>query len=76
MTLDQVAKSARVSRATASRALTANPRVSPEARRAVERSLRKLSYVPNHAARALATGRSDAVALVIRRSSMSRRQVA
>ena len=65
VTLEQVAESARVSRATASRVLTANPRVSPEARRAVERAVRKLGYIPNHAARALATGRSDAVALVI-----------
>ncbi len=65
VTLDQVAVLARVSRATASRALTANPRVSPEARRSVERAARKLGYIPNHAARALATGRSDAVALVI-----------
>ena len=65
VTLDQVAQLARVSRATASRALTANPQVSPEARRAVERASRKLGYIPNHAARALATGRSDALALVI-----------
>ncbi len=65
VTLDQVAELARVSRATASRALTAHPRVSPEARRAVERASRKLGYIPNHAARALATGRSDAMALVI-----------
>jgi len=65
VTLDQVAKLARVSRATASRALTANPRVSSEARRAVERASRKLGYIPNYAARALATGRSDAIALVI-----------
>jgi len=65
VTLDQVAKLARVSRATASRALTANPRVSPETRRAVARASQKLGYIPNHAARALATGRSDAIALVI-----------
>jgi DNA-binding LacI/PurR family transcriptional regulator len=65
VTLDHVAELARVSRATASRALTANPRVSPEARRAVERASRKLGYIPNHAARALATGRSDAIALVV-----------
>jgi DNA-binding LacI/PurR family transcriptional regulator len=65
ITLENVAELAQVSRATASRVLTANPRVSPESRRAVERAARKLGYIPNHAARALATGRSDAVALVI-----------
>jgi DNA-binding LacI/PurR family transcriptional regulator len=65
VTLQMVAQLARVSRATASRALTGNPRVSPDARRAVERAAQKLGYVPNQAGRALATGRSDAVALVI-----------
>jgi DNA-binding LacI/PurR family transcriptional regulator len=64
-TLEEVAELAQVSRATASRVLTANPRVSTESRRAVERAARKLGYIPNHAARALATGRSDAIALVI-----------
>jgi DNA-binding LacI/PurR family transcriptional regulator len=38
--------------------------VSPQARRSVERAVSKLGYVPNQAGRALATGRSDAVALV------------
>jgi DNA-binding LacI/PurR family transcriptional regulator len=63
-TLDEVAQAAGVSRSTASRALSYDPRVSPHARRAVERAVSKLGYVPNQAGRALATGRSDAVALV------------
>ncbi len=65
VTLENVAQLAGVSRATASRVLTANPRVSEEARRAVERAAAQLGYVPNHAGRALATGRSDTVALVV-----------
>ncbi len=65
VTLEHVAELAQVSRATASRVLTADPRVSTESRRSVERAARKLGYIPNHAARALATGRSDAIALVI-----------
>ena len=65
VTLATVAQVAGVSRATASRALTAHPRVSVDARRAVERTAAKLGYVPNQAGRALVTGRSDAVALVI-----------
>lgn len=65
VTLEMVAQLAGVSRATASRVLTGHPRVSPDARRAVERAAQKLGYVPNQAGRALATGRSDAVALVI-----------
>ena len=65
VTLEEVAQVAGVSRATASRVLTSDPRVSPDARRAVERAASKLGYVPNQAGRALATGRSDAVALVV-----------
>jgi len=65
VTLEEVAQAAGVSRATASRVLTSDPRVSPDARRAVERAASKLGYVPNQAGRALATGRSDAIALVV-----------
>jgi DNA-binding LacI/PurR family transcriptional regulator len=64
-TLKEVAQLAGVSRATASRVFTASPRVSDEARRAVERAARRLGYVPNRAARSLVTGRNDSVALVI-----------
>lgn len=63
-TLEEVALAAGVSRATASRALSSDPRVSPDARRAVEQAAGRLGYVPNQAGRALATGRSEAVALV------------
>ena len=64
-TLKEVAGAAGVSRATASRVFTENPRVSDEARRAVERAARRLGYVPNRAARSLRTGRTGSVALVI-----------
>lgn len=64
-TLEEVAKLAGVSRATASRVFTASPRVSTQARRAVERAAEKLGYVPNRAARSLVTGRTDSIGLVI-----------
>ena len=64
-TLEEVAKLAGVSRATASRVFTASPKVSPRARRAVERAAEKLRYVPNRAARMLVTGRTDSIGLVI-----------
>ena len=64
-TLEEVAKLAGVSRATASRVFTASPRVSPRAKRAVERAAEKLRYVPNRAARMLVTGRTDSIGLVI-----------
>ena len=64
-TLDQVARVAGVSRATASRVFSGNPAVSEEARRAVERAAGELGYVPNRAARALSSGRSESVGVVI-----------
>jgi DNA-binding LacI/PurR family transcriptional regulator len=64
-TLDQVARAAGVSRATASRVFSGNPAVSEEARRSVERAAGELGYVPNRAARSLAAGRSESVGVVI-----------
>lgn len=64
-TLDQVARAAGVSRATASRVFSGNPAVSDEARKAVERAADELGYVPNRAARSLAAGRSESVGVVI-----------
>jgi DNA-binding LacI/PurR family transcriptional regulator len=64
-TLDEVARVAGVSRATASRAVNGGPRVSDHARRAVEEAVRTLGYVPNRAARSLVTRRTDSVAVVV-----------
>jgi DNA-binding LacI/PurR family transcriptional regulator len=64
-TLDEVARAAGVSRATASRAVNGGPKVSEGARRAVEEAVRSLGYVPNRAARALVTRRTDSVAVVV-----------
>jgi DNA-binding LacI/PurR family transcriptional regulator len=60
-----VAALAGVSKTTVSRVLTGSPRVSPQARRAVEGAIKKLDYVPNRAARALVTRRTDTLALVV-----------
>jgi DNA-binding LacI/PurR family transcriptional regulator len=64
-TLEEVAAHAGVSRATVSRVVNDSPKVSPEAKAAVERSIEALGYVPNRAARSLVTKRTDAIALVI-----------
>ncbi len=64
-TLDQVARAAGVSRATAARVFSGNLRVSEEARRAVESAAMQLGYVPNGAARGLAGRRSDSVGVVV-----------
>lgn len=64
-TLDEVARTAGVSRATASRAINGSSRVSERARAAVEAAVRDLGYVANPAARTLATRRTDSVAVVV-----------
>ncbi len=60
-----VAAAAGVSKTTVSRVLTGSPRVSAEARAAVEKAIDKLGYVPNRAARSLVTRRADTIALVV-----------
>lgn len=64
-TLDEVARLAGVSRATASRAINGGHRVSPTARDAVDTAVRTLGYTPNPAARSLVTRRTDSVAVVV-----------
>ena len=67
-TLDAVAARAGVGRGTASRVLNGSSQVSPRARAAVEAAIVELGYVPNRAARALVTQRTDSVALVVSES--------
>ncbi|WP_422739016.1 LacI family DNA-binding transcriptional regulator [Micromonospora sp. WMMD729] len=67
-TLDAVAARAGVGRGTVSRVVNGSPQVSPEARAAVQQAIAELGYVPNRAARALVTQRTDSVALVVSES--------
>lgn len=67
-TLEDVAARAGVGRGTASRVINGGAKVSERARQAVEKAIAELGYVPNRAARALVTRRTDAVALVIAES--------
>ncbi|MFC5816624.1 GH1 family beta-glucosidase [Nonomuraea harbinensis] len=64
-TLETVAARAKVSRATVSRVVNGDAAVSPEVRENVLRAVKELGYVPNAAARSLATRRTDTVALVL-----------
>jgi len=68
-TLDEVAVLAGVSRATVSRVINDSPRVSPEAREAVQAAVETLRYVPNRMARSLVTRRTDTIALVLSESN-------
>ncbi len=67
-TLEQVAARAGVGRGTVSRVVNGSPRVSAQAREAVLKAIDELGYVPNRAARALVTRRTDTVALVVAES--------
>jgi len=67
-TLEEVAARAGVSRATASRVLRGDKKVSEHARTVVLDAAREISYVPNLAARSLVTGRSDSVAFLVEES--------
>ena len=62
--LEDVAARAGVSRATVSRVVNGQATVADDLRERVQRAVDELGYVPNQAARALTTKRSDAVALV------------
>jgi DNA-binding LacI/PurR family transcriptional regulator len=64
-TLELVAEAAGVSRATVSRVVNGSPKVSPEIVAAVTAAIEKLNYVPNRAARSLASRQTQAVALIV-----------
>jgi DNA-binding LacI/PurR family transcriptional regulator len=64
-TLEEVARAAGVSRATASRVVNGSPKVGIQIRQSVERAVAELGYVPNRAARSLVTRRNDSVGVVI-----------
>jgi DNA-binding LacI/PurR family transcriptional regulator len=64
-TLEEVARAAGVSRATASRVVNGSPSVGIEARQSVERAVAQLGFVPNRAARSLVTRRNDSIGVVI-----------
>lgn len=64
-TLDDVARAAGVSRATASRAVRGGAQVKASTQAAIDRAVRELGYVPNLVARSLATKRTDTIAVIV-----------
>lgn len=64
-TIRDVAAVAGVSRGTVSRVLNGSDRVSPQALAAVQKAIKTIGYSANHAARSLASGRSNSVALLL-----------
>ncbi|WP_460801625.1 LacI family DNA-binding transcriptional regulator [Microbacterium sp. GXF6406] len=64
-TIEEVAASAGVSRSTVSRVVNGASAVSPEAVVAVRAAIERLGYVPNRAARSLASRQTHAIALIV-----------
>lgn len=64
-TIEEVAAAAGVSRSTVSRVVNGSSAVSPEASEAVKAAIARLNYVPNRAARSLASNQSHAIALIV-----------
>lgn len=68
-TLEMVAARAGVSRATVSRVVNGAPQVAAEIVAAVEKAIGELDYVPNRAARMLASRRTQSIALIVPEST-------
>ncbi|MDL9978136.1 LacI family DNA-binding transcriptional regulator [Microbacterium sp. ASV49] len=64
-TIEEVAAAAGVSRSTVSRVVNGSSAVSPSALESVKRAIADLNYVPNRAARSLASRQTLAIALVV-----------
>ena len=64
-TIEEVASAAGVSRSTVSRVVSGSTAVSPEALAAVRAAIDELNYVPNRAARSLASRQTHAIALIV-----------
>lgn len=65
LTLEEIAHLAGVSRSTVSRVVNDDPRVSPAARERVEAVIQEHHYIPNAAARSLASRRTRIIGLLI-----------
>ena len=65
VTIEEVAAAAGVSRSTVSRVVNGSTAVSPEALESVRRAIAALNYVPNRAARSLASRQTHAIALIV-----------
>ncbi|GAA1447967.1 LacI family DNA-binding transcriptional regulator [Leifsonia poae] len=68
-TLEAVAALAGVSRATVSRVVNGSPKVTAEVTETVNKAIADLNYVPNRAARSLASRKTQVVALVVPEST-------
>jgi DNA-binding LacI/PurR family transcriptional regulator len=68
VTIDLIARSAGVSRATVSRVINNSAKVSPKLEKAVKKAIEKYNFTPNVTARRLARGQSGLIALLMEES--------
>ncbi len=64
VTLEDVAKRAKVSRATVSRAVNSPESVSPDALKRINKAIKDMNYIPNRHARALTGVRTQTIGLI------------
>ena len=64
VTLEDVAKRAKVSRATVSRAVNNPDSVSPDALKRINKAIKDMNYIPNRHARALTGVRTQTIGLI------------
>lgn len=64
ITIDMIAKKAKVSPATVSLILNNNPRIPQKTKEKIKKIMQELNYIPNVAARALAKGKTDNIAIM------------
>jgi DNA-binding LacI/PurR family transcriptional regulator len=68
VTIDLIARTAGVSRATVSRVMNNSAKVSPKLEKAVKKAIEKYNFTPNATARRLAGGQSGLIALLMEES--------
>ena len=65
MNIDEIASKAGVSRATVSRVLNNHPSVNEKTRQAIRQIIESMNYIPNAAARSLASKRNDVIGILV-----------
>ncbi len=65
MNIDEIAKAAKVSRATVSRVINASPAVNIKTRLAVQKVISEMNYVPNAAARSLVNKKTNTIGVLV-----------
>ncbi|MGJ7587981.1 LacI family DNA-binding transcriptional regulator [Staphylococcus shinii] len=74
VTIKDIAQAANVSASTVSRVVSGNPKISKHTREKVKDTMKSLNYLPNQAARTLATKHSNTIGIIQKSGSIKDRQ--